>query len=248
MKLLNKIAVITGGASGIGLETAKLFAEEGARVVVIDSSEETLAQAARELHSSTMLLHADLRKPPSLTHAFEEVEAEFGQIDVLFANAAEGKFAELEDITLGHIEEHFSLNVTGLLLSIQKVVPIMPSGGSVIATTSFLNTVGIPGLSIFSATKAAVRSLVRTLGAELAPNGIRVNAVSPGTIDTPFCSNFGLRENRLDTLKNGIHQKVPTQRFGAPIDVARAVLFLASGESTYMTGAEVVVDGGLTQF
>lgn len=248
MKLKNKVALITGGTSGIGLETAKLFRAEGASVVVLGSNAERLAAAGKEIGGDALLLSADLRKPDDIERAVEAVRARFGRIDVVFANAGAGKVAPLEAVTTELIDEHFSLNFTGLFLTIQKAVPLMPKGGSVVATTSFLDTVGMPGLSLLAATKAAVRSLVRTLGAELAPRGIRVNAVSPGAITTPFYSKLGLTDEQLAATAGAIQARVPLQRFGESIEIAKSALFLASDDSSYTTGVELVVDGGLTQF
>ncbi|MDR8398586.1 SDR family oxidoreductase [Paraburkholderia sp. USG1] len=248
MKLKNKVALITGGTSGIGLETAKLFRAEGASVIVLGSNAERLAAAGKEIGGDVLLLSADLRKPADIERAIEAARASFGRIDVVFANAGAGKVAPLEAVTPELIDEHFSLNFTGLFLTVQKAVPFMQNGGSVVVTTSFLDTVGMPGLSLLAATKAAVRSLVRTLGAELAPRGIRVNAVSPGAITTPFYGKLGLTDEQLAATAAAIQARVPLQRFGESIEIARSAVFLASDDSSYTTGVELVVDGGLTQF
>ena len=159
-----------------------------------------------------------------------------------------GTAAPLEAVTPEQIEEQFSLNFKGLFFTIQKAAPIIPRGGSIVVTTSFLNAVGTPGLSILSATKAAVRSLVRTIGAELAPRGIQVNAVSPGPIAKPFHSKLGLTDAQLSETASAIQEQVPLKRFGEAIEIAKTALFLASDDSSFTTGAEVVVDGGLSQF
>lgn len=247
-KLKNKIAFITGGTSGIGLETAKLFRTEGAQVVLVGSNEERLAAANKQLDGKATLVRADIRKVPEIEYAVEKVRAKFGGIDVVFANAGATTVAPLEAVTETYVAENVALNFSGTFFSIQKAAPLMPQGGSIIVTTSFLNTIGYPGLSILAATKAAARSLVRTLGAELAPRGIRVNALSPGAIATPFYSKIGLPENVLSEVASSITQKVGLRRFGEAVELARAALFLASDDSSYTTGAELVVDGGLTQF
>jgi NAD(P)-dependent dehydrogenase (short-subunit alcohol dehydrogenase family) len=248
MKLKNKVAFITGGTSGIGLETAKLFQAEGADVVLVGSNEERLAAAGKELGGKALLVRADIRKVADIEQAVEATRAKFGHIDVVFANAGASTVAPLDAITEEYVAENLALNFTGTFFTIQKTAPLMAQGGSIIVTTSFLNTIGYPGLSILAATKAATRSLVRTLGAELAPRGIRVNAVSPGAIATPFYGKMGLPEAVLSEVAAGITQKIGLKRFGDAVELAKTALFLASDDSSYTTGTELVVDGGLTQF
>jgi NAD(P)-dependent dehydrogenase (short-subunit alcohol dehydrogenase family) len=247
MKLANKVALITGGTSGIGLEAAKLFRDEGAKVVVIGTNAQRLKEAESILGDTATVLRADLRDPAQIDKAIAEVIETHGQIDIVFANAGAGKAAPLEAVTREQIDEQFALNVTGLFFTIQKAAPHLRSGSSIVVTTSFLNAVGTPGLSILSATKAAVRSLVRSLGAELAPRGIRVNAVSPGPIDTPFASKLGIPEEDLKKSGEAIAAAVPLKRVGSAAEVAKAALFLASDDASYVTGTELVVDGGLSQ-
>jgi NAD(P)-dependent dehydrogenase (short-subunit alcohol dehydrogenase family) len=248
MKLQNKVAFITGGTSGIGLETAKLFQAEGAKVIVTGTNPGRLEAAGKALGDNALVLSVDLRKPAEIERAVEEVRARYGRIDVVFANAGAGTAAPLESVTPEQIDEQFSLNVSGLFFTIQKAAPLIPKGGSIVVTTSFLNAVGTPGLSILSATKAAIRSLVRSIGAELAPRGIRVNAVSPGPIATAFHTKLGLTDAQLTETATAIQARVPLQRFGEAVEIARTALFLASDDSSFTTGAEIVVDGGLTQF
>jgi NAD(P)-dependent dehydrogenase (short-subunit alcohol dehydrogenase family) len=248
MKLMNKVAFVTGGTSGIGLETAKLFQAEGAHVVLVGSNDERLAAAAKELNGKALLVRADLRKVADIENAVQQTKAKYGHIDVVFANAGATTVAPLEAVTEEYVVDSLALNFTGTFFTIQKTAPIIAKDGSIIVTTSFLNTIGYPGLSILAAAKAATRSLVRTLGAELAPRGIRVNAVSPGAIATPFYSKIGLPEATLSEVAVSITQKVGLKRFGEAAELAKAVLFLASDDSSYTTGTELVVDGGLTQF
>jgi len=165
----------------------------------------------------------------------------------VYANAVAGLAAPLEAVTREQIDEQFALNVTGLFFTIQKAAPHLPNGGSIVVTTSFLNEVGTPGLSILSASKAAVRSLVRSLGAELAPRGIRINAVSPGPIDTPFATKMGLSDAQLQAAGQALVAAVPLKRVGKAEEVAKAALFLASDDASFVTGTELVVDGGLSQ-
>jgi NAD(P)-dependent dehydrogenase (short-subunit alcohol dehydrogenase family) len=247
MKLKNKIALITGGTTGIGLETAKLFRDEGARVIVTGANAARIEEASRQLGSDVLVLRADLRVRSDIDKVVATIRDKFTHLDVLFANAGIGSAAPLEAVTEQQIDEQFSVNFKGIFFAIQKAAPILNRGASIVLTTSFLNAVGTPGLSILSATKAAVRSLARSLGAEFAPKGVRVNAVSPGPISTPFHGKLGLSANDLKDTAAAIEAQVPLGRFGEAGEIAKAALFLASDDSSFMTGAEVVVDGGLTQ-
>ncbi|CAN7301176.1 SDR family oxidoreductase [Paraburkholderia hospita] len=247
MKLANKIALVTGGTSGIGLEAAKLFRNEGAKVIIIGSNAQRLKEAEQALGEGITALRADLRDPSQIDRAIAEVVETHGRIDVVYANAGAGKAAPLEAVTREQIDEQFGLNFNGLFFTIQKAAPYLSNGASIVVTTSFLNAVGTPGLSILSATKAAVRSLVRSLGAELAPRGIRINAVSPGPIDTPFATKLGIPDADLQKTGEALTAAVPLKRFGTVAEVAKAALFLASDDSSFVTGTEVVVDGGLSQ-
>jgi NAD(P)-dependent dehydrogenase (short-subunit alcohol dehydrogenase family) len=247
MRLSNKVALITGGTSGIGLEAARLFHSEGARVIVTGADQARLDAASRELGSDVLALRADLRMPDQLDKVFDEIQRRFGRLDILFANAGVGLAAPLHAVTENQIDEQFAVNFKGIFFAVQKAAPLLARGGSVVLTTSFLNTIGTPGLSILSATKAAVRSLARSLGAELAPRGIRVNALSPGPTSTPFHSKLGLSADQLKDAAAGIEAQVPLHRFGEANEIAKAALFLASDDASFMTGSEVVVDGGLSQ-
>ncbi|GJH27387.1 SDR family oxidoreductase [Caballeronia novacaledonica] len=247
MKLKNKIALVTGGTSGIGLEAARLFQSEGATVVVTGTNVERLANAASVLGEGAMTLSVDLRDSAQIDKAIADVVETFGRIDVIFANAGAGTAAPLEAVTPEQISDQFALNFNGVFFTIQKAAPHLSKGSSIVITTSFLNEVGTPGLSILSATKAATRSLVRSIGAELAPRGIRVNAVSPGPIATPFHEKLGLSQKQLADTGSAIQAAVPLKRFGEAREIATAALFLASDDSAFMTGSELVVDGGLTQ-
>ncbi|MFK3797166.1 SDR family oxidoreductase [Pseudomonas sp. NPDC088444] len=244
----SKIVLITGGTSGIGLETARQFIAQGAQVIVTGVTAQRLDEARKELGEKALVLAADLRHPESLDAVISEITQRFGRLDVVFANAGAGTASPLEDVTAAQINEQFALNFNGAFFTVQKSAPLLSKGASVILTTSFLNAVGTPGLSILSATKAAIRSLARTLGAELAPRGIRVNAVSPGPIATPFHSKLGLPEAQLKEVAAGIEASIPLGRFGEAGEVAKAVLFLASDQASFITGDEIVVDGGLSQF
>jgi NAD(P)-dependent dehydrogenase (short-subunit alcohol dehydrogenase family) len=247
MKLSNKIVLVTGGTSGIGLEAAKLFRDEGATVIVVGQNPARLQSAASQLGGSVTVLRGDVSKPADIENIVKQIGEKFGRIDVLFANAGMGLASPLEAVTEDQIDTQFDVNFKGVFFTIQKAAPLLAKGGSIVVTTSFLNEVGVPGLSILSATKAAVRSLVRSLGAEFAPRGIRVNAVSPGPISTPFHGKLGLSEKQLNETASAIEDQVPLHRFGEAGEIAKAPLFLASDESSFMTGSELVVDGGITQ-
>jgi NAD(P)-dependent dehydrogenase (short-subunit alcohol dehydrogenase family) len=244
MKLKDKVALITGGTSGIGLETAKLFRDEGAHVIVTGVNPGRLKEASQHLGPDVQVLRADLRVQSDIDDVVASIRDEFSHLDILFANAGVGFVAPLESVTEAQIDEQFAVNFKGLFFAVQKTAPILNIGGSIVLTSSFLDAVGAPGLSILSATKAAVRSLARSLGAELAPRGVRVNAVSPGPVSTPFHGKLGLSENDLNELA----KQVPLRRIGEASEIAKAALFLASEDSSFMTGAEIVVDGGLSQF
>ena len=248
MKLKDKVAFITGGTSGIGLESARLFLSEGAKVAIVGSNKQRLETAGIDLSGETLLVQADVRKVTDIERAVEQTRSKFGRIDIVFANAGASTVAPLEAITPQYIEDNLALNFSGTFFTIQKTAPLIPKGGSIIVTTSFLNVIGKPGLSILAATKGAARSLVRTLGAELASRGIRVNAVSPGAISTPFYSKMGLSEAQLSAVAGDLQSKIALKRFGDATELAKAVLFLASEDSSYITGIELSVDGGLTQF
>ena len=247
MKLDGKVALITGGTSGIGRAAAELFRDEGARVVAVGLDQGRLEQARRELGPEVTALRADLRDVGEIDRLIRTVRESLGTLDVLFANAGKGTAAPLEAVTEEQVDEQFSVNFKGVFFTVQKAAPILARGSSVVLTTSFLDAVGTPGLSVLSATKAAVRSLARSLAAELAPRGVRVNAVSPGPTSTPFLGKLGLSEADLDSAAAAVEARVPLQRFGEAEEIAKAALFLASADASFVTGAELVVDGGLTQ-
>jgi NAD(P)-dependent dehydrogenase (short-subunit alcohol dehydrogenase family) len=248
MKLNGKTALVTGGTTGIGLESAKLLRREGARVIVTGVDEKRIAEARRELGPEVEVVRADFRQSADIDRLFRTVRERFTQLDILFANAGVGKVASLEAVTEAQIDDQFSINFKGIFFAVQKSAPLMSKGGSIVLTTSFLNETGTPGFSILAASKAAVRSLARTLGAELAPLGIRVNAISPGPVSTSFHSKLGLTDAQLNDAAASIEAGVPLRRFGEAREIANAVLFLASDDASFMTGTEIVVDGGLTQF
>jgi len=222
MKLSNKIVLVTGGTSGMGLEAAKLFRQEGATVIIVGQNPARLQSAASQLGDSVTVLRGDVSKLAEVEGIIKQISEKFGRIDVLFANAGMGLASPLEAVTEDQIDRQFDVNFKGVFFTIQKAAPLLAKGGSIVVTTSFLNEVGTPGLSILSATKAAVRSLVRSLGAEFAPRGIRVNAVSPGPTSTPFHGKLGLSEKQLNEAASAIEDQVPLHRFGEAREIANA--------------------------
>ncbi len=246
-KLEGKVAVITGGNSGIGLATAKKFAEHGAKVVISGRDPKTLEKAAREIGGDTLAIRADVADVAELDSLFDQVKARFGGIDVLFVNAGIARFAPLPEVTEADFEAVLDVNLKGAYFTIQKALPLLKDGASVILNTTAAHTLGLPGASVYSASKAALRSLARTLSAELVERGIRVNGVAPGPIDTPIMGRLGLSPEAVKEMAQGLLSRVPAKRFGRPEDIAEAVLFLASPDSAYVVGAELNVDGGMSQ-
>ncbi len=245
-KLAGKVAVITGGNSGIGLATAQLFKENGATVITNARNEKRLAQT-KEQHPDLFsnIIQADVTKLDEVSQFFQTIGEQYGKIDVLFLNAGIGIPAPLEQVTEDQFDYEFDVNVKGVFFSVQKALPYFTEGSSVILNTSIVNQKGMAGFSVYSATKAAVRSFARTLSAELIGQGIRVNAVSPGPIETPFFSKTGMTEEQIGEVAQNILKGVPMGRFGKAREVANYVLFLASEDSSYMIGTEVEVDGGM---
>lgn len=245
MRLQGKTAVITGGTSGIGLATARQFIAQGAQVMITGQHEGRLAAAGRELGAFTHLV--DVRRTTDLQALGAAVKAQFGRLDILFANAGVAYATPLAETNRERFDELFDINVKGVFFTVQELAPLMPAGASIVLNTSWLNEVGTPGLSLLSATKAAVRSFTRTLAAELLVQGVRVNAVSPGAIATPIHGKTGMSPEALQAFSTQITQSIPLKRFGEADEVAAAAVFLASDESRYMLGAELVVDGGFSQ-
>lgn len=246
-KLSNKVAVVTGGNSGIGLSTAKAFIDEGAKVVVFGRDQVTLDRAVETLGANAVGVRGDVTSEADLARLFETASRRFGKVDILFANAGVAEFLPLEAANDGHIDRLFDINVKGAFKTVQKALPTLADGASIILTTSGANEIGLPGASIYSATKAAVRSFARTLSAELVHRGIRVNAVSPGPVATPIFGRMGLSEAEAAGVEGQMAGLVPLKRVAQPEEIAKAVVFLASNDASYVVGAELVVDGGLTQ-
>ena len=246
-KLKNKVAVITGGSSGIGLATAKEFITNGAKVVIFARDKQALGEAVKQLGSNSFAVQGDVCKMTDLDNLFVETKARFGGVDILFVNAAQAKLAPIADTTEAFFNEMINVNFKGAFFTLQKAIPHLNSNASVIITTSWLNSFGFSGSSLLSASKAALRSVVRVASAELVGKNIRVNAVCPGAVGTPLWSKIGLPEEVLKSAGEAITNQIPIKRWGKPEEIAKTVLFLASDDSSYIVGSELIVDGGLRQ-
>ncbi len=246
-KLQGKIAVITGGNSGIGLETAKRFVSEGANVVITGRRRKELDEAVKYIGSNVLALQGDVSNLKDLDRIYAAVKEKHGKIDIVFANAGIANFASLSDATEAHFDSHFNINVKGLFFTVQKALPLLNDGGTIILNSSIAAFVGQPELSVYSATKAAVRSFSRTWSQDLKERKIRVNTISPGPIQTPILETLGLNEQQLQEFQNSAKAEAPLGRVGTPDEIAKAVVFLACDDSSYITGINLCVDGGLAQ-
>jgi NAD(P)-dependent dehydrogenase (short-subunit alcohol dehydrogenase family) len=246
-RLEGKVAVVTGGNSGIGLATAKRLQAEGARVAISGRSKQTLDEAVKTIGNGVVAVQADVAKLSDVDKLYSEVSRKLGKIDVLFVNAGVVKFAPLAETSETAYDEQFDINIKGAYFTIQKALPLLNDGASIILNTSVADSKGTLGTSAYSATKAALRSLARTAAAELAERGIRVNTVAPGPIVTPIFGRAGIPKEAVDEIAKELVAKVPLKRFGQPEEVAATVAFLASQDASYITGVEINVDGGLGQ-
>ena len=246
-KLEGKVAVITGGNSGIGLATAKRFVAEGAYIFITGRRQAELDAAVKKIGENVAGVQGDVAKLADLDRLYATVKAKKGRIDILFANAGIGELAPLGAITEEHFDKTFSTNVKGLLFTVQKALPLLPDAASIILNASIVASTGNPAFSVYSATKAAVRSFARTWILDLEERKIRVNAISPGPINTPGLDGLGQTAGVGDQLKESLLASVPMGRLGTPDEIAKAVVFLASDDSSFVTGAELFVDGGAAQ-
>jgi len=246
-KLEGKIALVTGGNGGIGLATAKQFVNEGAYVFITGRRKPELEAAVKDIGRNVTGVQGDVSNLGDLDRLFAQIKREKGNLDIVFANAGVATYAPFGKITEEHFDSIFIINVKGLLFTVQKALPLLPDGASIILNASIVASKGLPANSVYSATKAAVRSFARTWTTDLKDRRIRVNAVSPGPIDTPglndLVASTGVGEQRLKMISN----TVPLGRLGTPNEIARAVVFLASDDSSYITGTELFVDGGFAQ-
>ena len=246
-KLKDKIALVTGGNSGIGLATAKEYAVQGATVIITGRNQAALDRAVSEIGGNSYAVQSDVSQLADLDRLYSVIRDKHGKIDILFANAGIAEIAPIEAVSEDFFDRHFDINVKGLFFTVQKALPLLNDGGSIILNASIVGTKGFGNFSVYSATKAAVRSFARTWATDLAPKGIRVNAISPGPIETPLYGKLGLAEEQVQQMGAAMVSQVPLARFGQASEIAGAALFLASSDSSYITGVELPVDGGIAQ-
>jgi NAD(P)-dependent dehydrogenase (short-subunit alcohol dehydrogenase family) len=246
-KLEGKIALVTGGNSGIGLATARQFVREGAYVFITGRRDAELAAAVRQIGENVTGVQGDVSNVADLDRLFAQIKREKGKLDIVFANAGVARYAALGAISEEFFDSIFDTNVKGVLFTVQKALPLLPDGASIILNASIVGSKGLATNSVYSATKAAVRSFARTWTTDLKERGIRVNAVSPGSIDTPGARDLLASSEVGEKRKKMIAESVPLGRFGTPDETAKAVVFLASDDSSYVTGTELFVDGGFAQ-
>ncbi len=246
-KLEGKVAVITGGSSGIGLATAQRLAAEGAQVFITGRRQSELDKAVKLIGKNVTAVQGDVANLADLDRLYATVKQKAGHIDVVFANAGVGEFAPLGAISEEHFDKTFDANVKGLLFTVQKALPLLVDGGSIILNASIVSSKGFQAFSVYSETKAAVRSFARSWTVDLKDRKIRVNVISPGPIDTPILNGLAENAQQIDQLKAGLAATVPMGRLGRPDEIADAAAFLASNESSFITGIELFVDGGAAQ-
>lgn len=246
-RLAGKVALVTGGNSGIGFATAKRFAEEGAAVIITGRRQKELDDAARTIGKGVLAVQGDVSNLQDLDRLMSCIKDKHRALDIIFANAGWGSFMPLAEVSEELFDKHFDINVKGLFFTVQKALPIMRDGGSIILNASVAAQLGMEAFSVYSATKAAVRSFARTWTMDLKARKIRVNSLSPGPIETPIFGKMGLSQAQADQFGSAISSQVPMGRMGTPDEVANAVLFLASDESSYVTGVDLCVDGGIAQ-
>lgn len=246
-KLDGKVALVTGGNSGIGLATAERFAKEGATVFITGRRKEELDAAEKRLGSKVIGVQGDVSNLADLDRLYGVIRQRAGRVDIVFANAGGGEFVPLEKVTEAHVDKWLGINVKGLLFTVQKALPLMPQGGSIVLNASIAGVKGIPAFGVYSASKAAVRSFARTWAMELKDRKIRVNVVSPGPIATPIIDSITGGKESGDQFRKDMAAGVPLGRVGEPDEIAKAVVFLASDDGSFVNGVELFVDGGMAQ-
>lgn len=243
-RFTGKVVLVTGGSSGLGLAAARAFADEGAEVTIAGRDQAGIDRAVAVIGAKATGHRADVSRVQDIKQLMHAVQKQHGRLDVLFANAGIARLAPIGDVTEALWDEVMSINARGLYFTVQQALPLMGEGASIVLNASVAADIGAAGASIYAASKAAVRSLGRSFGAELVDRGIRVNVVSPGPIDTPIFDKFGIAAETVNDVKKSWADAIPMKRMGSPEEVARAVLFLASSEASYITGVELLVDGG----
>jgi len=244
-RLKGKRALITGGTSGIGLETAKQFIREGARVAITGRNPATLESARNELKQDVLIIPSDSSSVAAQKQVVEAIQQAFGGLDVLFVNAGIAELKPVEQWDEAAFDHSFAVNLKGPYFLIQALLPIFANPTSIVLNTSVNAHIGMPNTSVYAATKAAMLSLVRTLSGEFISRGIRVNAISPGPISTPLYNKLGLSKDDLTSVAASIQSQVPVGRFGTPLEIAHAAVFLASDESAFTVGSDLMIDGGM---
>ncbi|VAX21246.1 3-oxoacyl-[acyl-carrier protein] reductase [hydrothermal vent metagenome] len=245
MKLRDKVAVVTGGNSGIGLSIAEELKKEGAKIAIMGRNEKTLDEAASKLGSGTVIHQGDVTKFDDLDALYAKVDDKLGKIDTLVVNAGGLTAAPFDQVDEAIFDSMSDLNFKGAFFTIQKALPFLNDGASIILISSIAQSLGFPGMSVYGATKAAVRSLSRTLSAELAGRKIRVNTISPGPVETPIYGRIGVPEDQIDGMKDQFREKPLMKRFGEAREIGTVAVFLASSDSSFIVGEEIVVDGGI---
>lgn len=246
-RLQDKVALITGGNSGIGLATARRYLAEGAKVIITGRRPEALEEAAASLDGPVTAIRADMAVEADLEALFAQVGKEHGRIDVLFLNAGVAGFRPIEQVDAGDFEQQFGVNVRGPLLAVKHALPLLGEGSSVILNTSIVGRTGMPNTAVYAGTKGALSAIGRALASELAPRGIRVNSISPGPVATPIYDKLGMPAEAVQEFGASVLGQVPMGRFGQPDELAGVAALLASSDSSFLTGEEIVVDGGLVQ-
>jgi NAD(P)-dependent dehydrogenase (short-subunit alcohol dehydrogenase family) len=245
-RLLNKRTLITGGTTGIGLETAKQFLAEGARVAITGSNPDTLAQATKELGAGVMVLRSDAGNVAAQATLVQQIKEKFGGLDAVFINAGVADFRPIEAFDEAGFDRMFNINLKGPYFLIQALLPLLAKPSSVVLNTSINAHIGMPNSSLYAATKAGLISMARTLSGELIGRGIRVNAISPGPVQTPIYGKLGLPADQVQAVAQQILSQIPAGRFGTPLEIAKAAVFFASDESLFSVGSELIIDGGMS--
>jgi len=247
-RLVGKVALVTGGSSGLGLATAHRFASEGAKVFITGRRKDELDHAVEHLGHGVVGVQGDISNLSDLDRLYEVIKGQSGRLDVLFANAGGGEFSPLGQITEAHVDKWLGINIKGTLFTVQKALPLMPDGGSIILNGSMLSRKGMPAFGVYAATKAALRSFARTWSVDLRERRIRVNVVAPGTVVTPaYKDQLGMTDDQIKQFEAQAAATTPLGRAGTPDEIAKAVLFLASDDSSFVNGIELFVDGGAAQ-
>jgi NAD(P)-dependent dehydrogenase (short-subunit alcohol dehydrogenase family) len=240
-----KVAVVTGGNSGIGLGVAKAYAREGAQVAITGRNEKTLETAAKEIGAETLAIQSDAGKIADIEASMKKIRERFGRIDAMFVNAGVAKLLPFEQVTEAIFDETVNINMKGVFFTVQKAIPLMSKGSAIVLNASINAHLGMAGTTVYGATKAAVINMAKTLSRELLEKGIRVNAISPGPITSALLGREGMSQEKVQEIKDWIQSQVPIKRFGTPEEIAAGVLYLTAPESAFVLGAELIIDGGM---